>query len=242
MAEKTLGGDPIGIGSAGEVAEGGAAYLQLKDLLVSHRFRPNERLTISRLIQILPLGRTPLREALIRLAVEELITHVPNDGFYTKPLVLEEMRDHYELGFVLLCHSITPSLAGFDISDLRKPMSLEFDRSGSVINVTGEFVRSHVMFIEGLYRHMASLSRNGLVLTLVKRFNLATTYVRELDIADPQSLKQIATDMMQLVGYLQARRSDLAVGNMKEQLSGKLDRLPALVREANSRDLRARPL
>ena len=71
-----------------------AVYRHLKDLLLSGRFSPGERLSEPLLAQELGVSRTPVREALMRLAEEGLVELVPGKGclLYTSPSPRDRTR------------------------------------------------------------------------------------------------------------------------------------------------------
>ncbi len=72
-----------------------AVYRHLKDLLLSGRFAPGERLSEPLLAQDLGVSRTPVREALMRLAEEGLVELVPGKGARVKAFTPEEVEEVY---------------------------------------------------------------------------------------------------------------------------------------------------
>ncbi|EIA38744.1 MAG: GntR family transcriptional regulator [Thermus sp.] len=72
-----------------------AVYGHLKDLLLSGRFAPGERLSEPLLAQELGVSRTPVREALMRLSEEGLVELVPGKGARVKAFTPEEVEEVY---------------------------------------------------------------------------------------------------------------------------------------------------
>ena len=72
-----------------------AVYRHLKDLLLSGRFSPGERLSEPLLAQELGVSRTPVREALMRLAEEGLVELVPGKGARVRVFAPEEVEEVY---------------------------------------------------------------------------------------------------------------------------------------------------
>ena len=66
------------------------AYTQLRDLIVSLELRPGAVLGERDLIERLGVGRTPVREALLRLAQERLVEVYPRRGMFVAAV---EIRD-----------------------------------------------------------------------------------------------------------------------------------------------------
>jgi len=78
-----------------------AVYRHLKDLLLSGRFAPGERLSEPLLAQDLGVSRTPVREALMRLAEEGLVELVPGKGARVRAFTPEEVEEVYRVRALL---------------------------------------------------------------------------------------------------------------------------------------------
>src|ERR687885_1205536 len=73
-------GAPAANGDGGLIAD--RAYVALRDLIVTLRLPPGAALREDALMRDLDLGRTPLREAVKRLALEGLVEGPPRSGTY----------------------------------------------------------------------------------------------------------------------------------------------------------------
>ncbi len=74
---------------------------RLKAMVLSGEIGPGERLTEEHLAQRLGVSRTPIREALHKLASEGLIQALPTRGFKVSEESREEMEEVFELRAVL---------------------------------------------------------------------------------------------------------------------------------------------
>jgi DNA-binding GntR family transcriptional regulator len=63
-------------------SQGERAYLLIRDQIITLELRPGAVIEEARLREELDLGRTPIREALQRLAHEKLVTFVPHRGTF----------------------------------------------------------------------------------------------------------------------------------------------------------------
>lgn len=79
------------------------AYLTIRQLLVEFRLKPEERINEVQLARSLGLSRTPIREALNRLASEGFVSLTPNRGFFVRSLSTDGLIDLYELRSVIEC-------------------------------------------------------------------------------------------------------------------------------------------
>ena len=70
-----------------------AAYRQLEEAIVTLKLKPGEAVTESRLTQDLKMGRTPIREAIQRLAWEGLVTIRPRLGILVADIKQRDAPD-----------------------------------------------------------------------------------------------------------------------------------------------------
>jgi len=67
------------------------AYLRIRDQIVTLSLPPGSVIEESRLRQELGLGRTPIREALKRLAQEDLVAVIPNRGTFVAGIAITDL-------------------------------------------------------------------------------------------------------------------------------------------------------
>ena len=80
-------------------------YEKLKALIISGEFSPGSDLDEAELVQRFAVSRTPVREALIRLSMEGLVTMAPSRGAKVSSLNFSDVTDHLEIMDIL-----TPSI------------------------------------------------------------------------------------------------------------------------------------
>lgn len=71
--------------------------IQLRNMIVDGRLPAGERVNEVHLAQQLAVSRTPLREALARLAQEGALRRVPRIGYFVRALTLEEFEQIYAI-------------------------------------------------------------------------------------------------------------------------------------------------
>jgi len=89
MTEKTEGKHPKGTGARW-------AYQQIQEMILSNEIGPGADLDEARLIELLGLSRTPIREALIQLTAEGLVELLPNRGARVSNIDLAVVREFFE--------------------------------------------------------------------------------------------------------------------------------------------------
>lgn len=99
-----------------------AAYLAVRDQIVAGRIAPGEFIRERAVGAALRVSRTPLREALGRLATEGFLERLPNHGFRVSPTPIQDLLDLYPIVAaleVLAAGETLPRLAKPDIDRLR---------------------------------------------------------------------------------------------------------------------------
>jgi DNA-binding GntR family transcriptional regulator len=72
------------------------AYEILHEKIITMELRPGHSIDEKETIESIGIGRTPVREALLRLASEDLLQFIPNKGFIVKPLTLQDVKAMFE--------------------------------------------------------------------------------------------------------------------------------------------------
>jgi DNA-binding GntR family transcriptional regulator len=116
-----------------------ATYRSLKDLVYeqitaeisSGKLKPNAAINEAAICADLEISRTPVREALMQLAHEGYIDHIPRRGFFTRPLTAERIRNIYAIIGDLEAMAAVLAMGRPEHLDLEKMRSLatEIDRS-----------------------------------------------------------------------------------------------------------------
>jgi DNA-binding GntR family transcriptional regulator len=73
------------------------AYAALRAMILDLRLLPGQRLVVQELAEALGMSRTPVREALVRLAAEALVEGTPNKGMRVAVPTLQVFREVYEI-------------------------------------------------------------------------------------------------------------------------------------------------
>lgn len=109
MSEATRTGDVIGpTGDAATETRRTAdsserAYHAIRKMLVEFKLKPEQRINEVQLSRTLGVSRTPIREALNRLASDGFVSLTPNRGFFVRSLSTDGLLDLYELRSIIEC-------------------------------------------------------------------------------------------------------------------------------------------
>ena len=96
-----------------------SVYARLRDLILSNVFRAGQKLVDRDLAEQLGVSRTPIREALGRLAMMGLVEARSRRGYYVRQYTAEEMTDLYEFRKILETSAARLAAENADSSQLR---------------------------------------------------------------------------------------------------------------------------
>lgn len=72
-------------------------YDYLKNQISQQDLKPGETINMDSTSKMLGISKTPLRDALIQLEMEEFVTIMPRKGIYVNPLTEKNIRNYYQI-------------------------------------------------------------------------------------------------------------------------------------------------
>ena len=219
-----------GDGAHGEPRKAGdRAYEQLRHLIVSLKIEPGVTVDELSLSKRLGLGRTPIREALLRLAEENLVTIIPRRGTRIAPIDLGELKEVEDMRWNL--EALAARWAATTI-DERQLEALEhlIDRAES-----GAFIDTDDWDVEvdrRFHSIIAAASQNRyLVRELSHLYNLSI----RLQYASRSQMATVGEELFdyrRIIEALRAHDPDAAEEGMHEHLIDTRDRTAAVLGSA----------
>jgi DNA-binding GntR family transcriptional regulator len=94
------------------------AYVQLRDRIITLRIPPGAPIDEDRLGEAFEMGRTPVREAVKRLALENLVTVFPRRGTFASEINITDLTHISDVRTVLEAHAA--ALAAERITDAQR--------------------------------------------------------------------------------------------------------------------------
>jgi DNA-binding GntR family transcriptional regulator len=96
------------------------AYQLLRADIISCALRPGQQVVQSKLAEKYQIGTTPIRDALHRLALENLVQPVPRSGYVIAPITLTDIQEQFELRYLLESFAARMAAARGSEQDLEK--------------------------------------------------------------------------------------------------------------------------
>lgn len=130
------------------------AYATIQDMIVLQRLAPGSLVSESEIMAITGLGRTPVREALQRLARDRMVMIHPNKGVLVPELSIESELKSLEVRRVLesLAVELACTRATLENRAAMREMIERIDRSGYSVSDYMETVKgTHQLIVEGAH-------------------------------------------------------------------------------------------
>jgi DNA-binding GntR family transcriptional regulator len=103
MTSALLPSQEIALAESASLAD--QAYAQVKQMIFDFSLMPGDRFSESDLVQKVQVSRTPLRQALQRLAREGFLQVFPKLGWQVAPLDFDVIDELYDLRLLIECHA-----------------------------------------------------------------------------------------------------------------------------------------
>ena len=215
-------------------------YRRLKEYILCDVIRPPERLQIGQLSRHFGVSITPVREALIRLAAENIIDSNPGRGFFYKEFIPSEQIKIHELLFCLLKYAVeNRGHEPFQLSqDLAK--SSKFD-NGQAERVTAELVATAIAR-EKLYEQLAAPLGNRQLTELIGNLCERTRISRILWFEYFQDNSPAAEEPDDWIRLFQAGKNHDALNKLQKRFEAKAHEMNALAQTRQRRIYEAYPM
>ena len=146
------------------------AYERLVRDITRLELAPGEVLAEKPLMERLGIGRTPIREALQRLAMEGLVLHLPNRGMFVSEISATSVQHIYEFRALIDGHAARLAATRADAQDLEDLENLD----AALVDATvRDDIDDYVAMDQMFYSVLARGARNVYLAEVIPRiFNL----------------------------------------------------------------------
>ncbi|MGE3297709.1 MAG: GntR family transcriptional regulator [Porticoccaceae bacterium] len=180
-------------------------YRQLKDLILGFVLYPGARVTENELADRFHVSRTPVREALQRLAAEGYVTILPKQGCFVRDIDIDEINQYYEVRIGLELRALDLACLTMSDSQLNK-LAAAWDPAQ--VPGTPPTVAAMVARDEGFHLALATGTGNRVLAGYLKDVNDHIHIVRRLDFTEAPRIEQTYQEHHEVVQRLLVRDID----------------------------------
>lgn len=203
------------------------AYATVKEMAIGFELLPNSRINEADLATELGLSRTPLREALLRLASEGLVRFVPGQGFYSRSLDPRQVFDLYEVRATLETKAVELAVhraSGEEIAELR-----QFLRETGP-EAQGRSIEELVALDERFHETIANFARNAELQSLLRNLNERIRFFRWINMNN-ESRPITQGEHAAILDAIEARDVARATQLVHEHVSHRMDQILESIKE-----------
>ena len=202
--------------SASARSQSERAYLLIRDQIITLKLAPGSVIEESRLRQELGLGRTPIREALQRLAHENLVSFVPHRGTFVCDINLTDLHRLTEVRVELEGHAARLAAERASARDrvLMQALMSELE------TIDESDVHDLMRLDQRIHRQVYEATRNTFLQAMLEEsFNLSLR-IWFLGLDRGVRLKEAVEEHRQLLAAIVSRAGDRAESVMRQHVSG----------------------
>jgi len=198
------------------------SYEIIKQQILDLDIQPGAQLHIEIFAEKLDVSRTPLREALQRLASEGLVEIRPRVGYFVSDITEQDIRDLLEIREII--ESRAAHRAANDLTDKEMEILKEMNKATKQAVAKGDyndFLEKEISFHNFLHKHI----ENEHLTALVETLNNLTYRERIISIKSKENVEATVLEHQRIIDALLNRDADKAAWYMAEHLKNVSDRI-----------------
>ena len=192
------------------------AYKQIKEYILQMVYPPNTPLQEKELQERLGMGRTPIREALIRLQQEGLVQIIPRRGAQVQTLTLGDARDLYHVRSILEPEAVrlaVPHITGAELASFKERFQALLGQSPDEVD-TSELIAVDQEF----HRIFLDRCRNPYLVEALERIHYRSRLAWAISANDRTGLVKACHTHIQLIEALERHDAEEAAEMMREHV------------------------
>jgi DNA-binding GntR family transcriptional regulator len=199
------------------ISRSSIVYKRLKKKIISGEIQPNTPLTEEALAGEYEVSRTPIREALNKLAQDDLVEILPRRGVFVKGLTITDIEEIYTVREALEGIS-----AKMSVDVIGEPQITTMERS--LIIADNEFAKGNdqLAFKIGneLHDTILKIAGNKRIITTVSNLRDNIQRLHIISASIPGRLEQSNKEHWEIFYAIKDRNGDLAQKKMMDHIAG----------------------
>ena len=192
------------------------AYESLKDAILTLKFKPGELLKKPAICIELDISRSPLADALSRLALDNLVSIIPQAGTYVAKISMEEIREAAFLREALelaAVNHVAPQITNQQLQQARRSLRAQ------VAAVDDRDLTQFYQLDEEFHEMLLSFTGYPRVAGLAQSSWLHVNRARKLLLPKSGRLEETLQEHQNIIVALEARNNELAIQQMSYHLN-----------------------
>lgn len=189
-------------------------YNYLKDLILSGKLKPNERIIISKVAKDLDMSIIPVREALKKLATQGLVEFTSQKGARVAPMNIEEIEEIFMIRLEL--ETFATGLAAENATE--EEIEVLFDLCKEMDKkLKNQDVESYTLLNRKFHDTLYGYSRNKVLYEMIENLYARSENSKMIFNYDVQRMKDSNSEHFLIVESMAQRNKELAMDTMRKQ-------------------------
>ncbi len=184
-----------------------AVYQRLREAIISGRFSPGEQLIERVLSEEMGVSRTPIREALRKLELENLIINIPHHGVVVRELSIKETKHIYEV------HAVLEGLAArlsAKFADRATIKEIEKSIKEAEINLQQKQTQDMIAHNRFFHNKLYEVSQNYQLYEIMGNLQANIALLRITTLSVPERAQQNIVEHKRILNAIKNRQGELA--------------------------------
>lgn len=184
------------------------AYLRFKQALITLRYRPGEYLNSAQVMADLEMGRTPVNQAVHRLAAEGLLQVIPRKGVMVAPLSIDDAQELIEVR--LANEGLCVRLAAQHITEAA--LSTLRDLNQQIAAACDKRDRAGMMMLDQQFHQtLAAIAANGRLADILSVIHAQAQRFWATTLSRESHMYEVVAEHEAIISALAARDSEAAI-------------------------------
>jgi len=202
------------------------AYTSIKKAILNSKMPVGKQLHIEKLTEEMKISRTPIREALIMLEHEGLISVSPRVGFFVKGITKQDLNELFELRMLVESYAAEKATSHLADKDLDTLSVLQAEGAEAVARGDySKFLQTEIRLHSFIMIH----AQNKHLLRMVEGLKDLTYRERLLSLESAENVKKSLTEHRKIINAFQKKNGRLAKKMMSEHICNVKKRLLTLL-------------
>ena len=192
------------------------AYETIKKWILNFDLESGKQVHIESIAAKLGTSRTPIREALVKLESEGLVTAIPRVGFFVTEVTAQDLKKLLELRELLEGYAAEKAAPFFNEEDIKLLAKLQKQSVESVEqgNFT-KFLEIEVAIHSSIIEH----SQNSYLLRIIDSLKDLTYRERLLSVRSIENVRESLNEHKEIIEALRLRNGKLAGQSMRKHIN-----------------------
>ena len=203
----------------------------LREAIISGQLAPGERLMEIQLAEELGVSRTPVREAIRKLELEELVLMVPRKGAYVASLSMKDVVEVFEIRGAL--EGLAAALAAERITE-EELESLQRQLVKSAEMIGNADLQGMVEADTGFHQILYQASRNERLAQIINNLREQIQRFRQTSLSYPGRMKIALEEHREIVDAVSARDPEMARKLAQDHIENAENSMMQVIRDEKS--------